>query len=43
MLSDDLFIEGWDGLRQLGERLKGEKIYVCLQLIHVVQQKLITL
>ena len=30
MLSNGLLIEGRDGLREPGGRLKGEKIYVCL-------------
>ena len=37
VLHDDR--EGWDGSR-VGGRLKRERIYVYLQLIHDVQQKL---
>ena len=37
MLREDR--EGWDG-SGVGGRLKRERIYVYLQLIHVVQQKL---
>ena len=36
-LCDDL--EGWDGV-SMGGRLKREGIYVYLQVIHVVQEKL---